>query len=107
MVSYDGKPLPVGTIYFDPDRSQGNDGARRSGKIKDGAYQTDSVANAPTGAVIVHIIGFDGKPLPGKEGILSPYGTPLCYPHEERIELKPGVTTYDFAIPAGKPDKTP
>jgi hypothetical protein len=99
-ITYGGQPLPVGTITFDPDRSKGNDGARRSGNIKDGVYHTSPVDGPPLqGPVIVKIFGYDGKPLPGKEGQLSPNGTPLCFPHEERIELTPGQSTYDFNIP--------
>lgn len=102
-VTYAGQPLPLGSITFDPDRTKGNDGVRRTGNIKDGVYHTSHVDGPPLqGPVIVRIYGYDGKPLPGKEGQLSPNGTPLCFPFETRIDMKPGESTYDFDIPETK-----
>jgi hypothetical protein len=40
-VEFDGRPVPAGTIYFDPDSSKGNKGPQGFATITDGKFDTD------------------------------------------------------------------
>src|SRR5689334_1330990 len=60
-VTYDGKPVPTGKVYFTPDASKQNAGPQGVGDIKDGRYDTRQGKGGPGGPVLVHIEGYDGR----------------------------------------------
>ena len=72
-VVYEGKPVPAGEIYFDPDVTKKHDGSQGFARIKDGKFDTrefDKPVNP--GPHVVRILGFDGKQAPE-----APFGRPL------------------------------
>ena len=96
-VTYAGKPVPFGCIYFDPDVTKNKDGVQGYAEIKDGHYDTDASDKPPTsGSVIVRIEGFDGVPLDAER----PNGKPLFTEYKTAVELPRGRTVKDFDIPA-------
>ncbi len=60
-VTFDGKPIPAGKIYFTPDNSKGNSGATGYATIENGAYNTSAEGGKPIvgGPTIVGIEGAD------------------------------------------------
>lgn len=70
-VTFGGKPIPKGKIYFFPDGSKKNTGASGFADIKDGTYNTASPGGQKIigGPMIVKIEGFDpsakGPETPG------------------------------------------
>jgi hypothetical protein len=96
-VLYDGKPIPFGEIYFDPDVSKGNDGPQGFSRIIDSQYDTrQGGLAAASGPHVVRILGFDGKPgpeLPLGRPLFSEYTTSANIPDQ-------GDATLDFAVPA-------
>lgn len=95
-VTYDGRPLPAGVIYFDPDVTRQNDGPQGYALIKDGAYSTAAqggrgVAGGPH---VVRIEGFDGRP-----GAELPLGKPLFTDYQERRDLPRARSAQDFNVP--------
>ncbi len=97
-VTYDGRPLPAGVIYFDPDVARHNDGPQGYALVKDGAYSTAAkggrgVAGGPH---VVRIEGFDGRP-----GAELPLGKPLFTDYQERRDLPRARSEQDFAVPKG------
>src|SRR5262245_56260581 len=61
-VTFSGKPIPVGRIYFSPDSSKGNIGLTGYADIKEGKYDS-SVSGGrgiAGGATVVRIEGSDG-----------------------------------------------
>src|SRR5947209_8373706 len=59
-VTHDGKPLPRGRIYFNPDFSKENDGPQGFAPIVDGTYDTRQQGRrAHGGASIAVITGGD------------------------------------------------
>lgn len=98
-VQFDGKPLPAGEIYFDPDLAKGNDGPQGFARIKDGQYDTrQSNTPAGSGAYVVRILGFDGKTPPGVD---LPLGRPLFAEYKTATDIpdqKDGKL--DFEVPA-------
>ncbi|QDS96730.1 hypothetical protein FF011L_55430 [Roseimaritima multifibrata] len=74
-VSYQGKPVPQGTIMLEPDTSKGNSGAAGSAAIVDGRFDSSANGTGFTGGPqIVSIQGFDGV---NPEPDFAPYGAPI------------------------------
>lgn len=98
QVYYDGKPVPAGEIYFDPDVTKGHDGTQGFARIKDGQYDTRVASKgvAP-GPHIVRILGFDGKVPPGED---LPFGKPLFTEYKTTADIgDQGDATLDFKVP--------
>jgi hypothetical protein len=97
QVLFDGKPVPAGEIYFDPDVSRGHDGPQGFARIKDGKYDTRETGLPVTaGPHRVRILGFDGKAgpeLPLGRRLFPEYKTPVEVPEQADAPL-------DFNVPA-------
>jgi hypothetical protein len=103
--TFDGKPIPVGKIYFTPDASKGNDGASGWADIKDGAFNTSAsggmgIVGGPT---LVRIEGADGLRIDDDR----PNGNPLFTHYETAVDLPKSTTTKDFDVPASAKDAAP
>ena len=87
----DGKPVPVGQIYFDPDPMKGGSGPQGVAEVKDGQFDTAKAGKGVRGGgYVVRVSGFDGKAANE-----APQGKPLFNQYEfkkdfpkERSELK-------------------
>lgn len=102
-VTFDGAPVPAGTITFLP--ASGNTGPGGSATIKDGKYDTAAGGKGPTGGPhTVVITGFDGKSDPGNE---LPYGKPLFTEYKTEADLPKQKATQDFNVPASAKPKEP
>jgi hypothetical protein len=95
-VTFAGKPLPLGRIYFDPDPGQQNTGPSGYTDIKDGEYDTSRVGRGVSGgATVVRIQGFK------KEGAdASGFGPPLFQEYTVHVALPRGRSTKDFDVPS-------
>jgi hypothetical protein len=93
-VTYDDKPLPYGTIQFDPDRSKGGSGPQGAGEIRDGRYRTNPNFGPQPGPHVVRITGWSRGP---EEGML-PY--PVVSGYEIRVEVPASGGELNFAIPS-------
>src|SRR5262245_61480793 len=72
-VTFDGKPVPAGRVFFLPNSAKGGSGPGGFAEIKDGKYNTRTKgAGTLGGPLIVRIDGFDGKGTPE-----NPVGQPL------------------------------
>jgi hypothetical protein len=95
-VTYDGRPLPAGMIYFDPDVSKKNDGPQGYAFIKDGKFDTAETKSGPVGGPhVARIEGFDGKP--GEE---LPMGRPIFTDFSQPVDLPREDATLAFDVPA-------
>ncbi|ASV74064.1 hypothetical protein THTE_1462 [Thermogutta terrifontis] len=82
-VTLDGKPVPAGSILFEPDQSKGNTGPAGFAKIKDGKYDTRQNGRGTVGGPhVVRIIALDG--VPAEE---LPEGTPLAPEYVTHVDL--------------------
>jgi hypothetical protein len=96
QVTFDGKPVPAGTIYFDPDPKTNPDSPQGFADIKDGHYDTArSGRGTPGGEFTVRIEGFDGRSTAE-----YPIGRPLFDSYQEKVELPAEDTRKDFRVPA-------
>jgi hypothetical protein len=94
-VTFDGQPVPAGTISFQP--AAGNEGPGGSAEIKDGKFDTAQGGKAPTGGPHrVVISGYDGNADPDNE---LPLGKTLFEQYETQVDLPKEDTTEDFEVP--------
>ena len=93
-VTYQGSPIPVGRIVFQP---QGGPGPSGVAKIRNGRYATVAGRGSLGGAYEVVIYGYDGEDIDVDEDKSS--GTPLFPPHRDQIELPDKDAEVDFDVP--------
>jgi hypothetical protein len=95
-VTFDGRPVPAGRIYFDPDPKTNPNSPQGFADIQDGHYDTaQSGRGTPGGMFTVRIEGFDGRST-----AQFSFGQPLFNTHQERVELPAATTQKDFHVPA-------
>lgn len=98
-VTFDGKPIPVGSISFAPDSAKGNSGRATVVEIKDGKYTTKGSYGIAGGAYVVEIWGYDGVPVESGEGGKIETGKALFPPYSENVDLPAANGTHDFKVP--------
>ena len=102
-VTYDGKPVPAGTIIFEPDASQKNDGPQGLATIHDGIFDSARGGKGTVGGPHrITILGCDGTNI----SETSPQGKPLFEPYITTAELPKKNGKLDFDIPSSKTSKT-
>ncbi|HEY7158926.1 MAG TPA: hypothetical protein VH575_33585 [Gemmataceae bacterium] len=95
-VLFDGKPVPLGKIYFTPDAAKDNSGPSGFADIKDGEFDTKKTGKAaPAGPVVVRIEGFMEVPPVGEVTT-----KPLFYPYQVTADLPRHNSTQTFTVPA-------
>ena len=97
-VTFDGQPVPMGKIYFDPDTAAGGSGASGFADIVDGKFDT-SAANGrgmSGGPTMVRIQGHKKEPADATSG----YGPPLFAEYTVKATLPSATSTKDFDVPA-------
>lgn len=101
-VTFNGQPVPRGTIAFEPDTQAGNSGPGGYGTITDGLFATHPRMGAVGGPQIVRIAGFDGKTTPE---LID--GKPLFPEYTTTIELPVQAAKIDVDVPRAplKPKK--
>jgi hypothetical protein len=94
-VTYDGKPLPAGVVWFDPDPAHPDKPPQGFAYVKDGAFTTaEKGRGIRPGAYLVRVEGFDGKP--GNE---LPLGKPLFTDFQEKRDMPAGGGPLTIAVP--------
>jgi hypothetical protein len=91
QVTYNGKPVPYGTVYFDPDSSKGNNGPQGVGEIRDGKYRNKPGFGPFVGPHNVRIIGSESE----RSDQRLPFGE-----YKTSVDIQPGQSKLDFDIPA-------
>lgn len=99
-VTYKGQPVPYGEIMFEPDSKKGNQGPAVTAVIKEGQYKTEPGKGTVGGAMVVQIMGLDGKvPANKDDAAMNPHGMSLFAGYKTEIDLPQKSTTHDFEIP--------
>jgi hypothetical protein len=95
-ITWKGKPIPAGIIYFDPDLSSGQDGPQGHATITNGEYDTAKEGLGPgSGKYSFRLYAFNGVP-----GVEAPMGQPL-FPEYTWIETLPaGDSEKNIEVPA-------
>lgn len=93
-VTHNGKRVPRGLVYFDPDPAKGTKGQQGFATIKDGKFDTASDGKGIAGgAYIIRVLGYDGK-----ERDELPFGSPLFDEHLERRDLPRSNSEQNFDL---------
>ena len=94
-VTFQGEPVPYGTIIFDPDRSAGNSGPQGRADIVDGKYDTSDGKGVLGGPYIAIINGSAEKPNVTDETAVTKELFPV---QRRKVDLPKETTTMDFDI---------
>lgn len=100
MVTYEGKPVAMGSIRFEAEASVGNFAPVTHAPIADGKYATKPDVSPTKGTYRVQIMGIDKARI--KEG---PPGTtpdmPALFPaYETKVEIPPPNGVFDVEVPS-------
>jgi len=95
-VQFDGKPVPMGKIFFEPDVSAGGSGPTGYADIVDGRYTTAGGKDARGGPTIVRVTGYSNE-NPDK---ISGFGQPLFAEFETKLNLPEKASEHDIEVPA-------
>ena len=94
-VKFEGKPVPAGNIFFDPDPTRGGTGPQGIASILNGKYTTAvDGCGIRGGSYNVRILGYDGK-----SANEAPLGQALFREHEEKRDLPAADSEMNFDIP--------
>jgi hypothetical protein len=98
-VNCNGKPVPKGNIYFDPDPMKGGKGTQGFADILDGKFDTKGVGGkgVQAGAYVIRVLGYDGKPANE-----APYGQVLFNEYTEKKDFTAQDNELTFDIPGTK-----
>jgi hypothetical protein len=99
-VTFGGRPVPAGRVYFDPVAATNPGGVQGYGDIKDGAYDTADHGPSP-GGVVVRVNGL------GEPSAAYPGGRPLFVEFTEPFDVPAGPATKDVNVPASAAAKLP
>jgi hypothetical protein len=95
-ITFDGRPIPKGLVFFDPDPSKGTPGTQGFATIENGRFDTAAGGGGRGirgGAYLIRISGFDGKEAPE-----APFGQTLFPEHELTAELPAQDQTFDYDV---------
>jgi hypothetical protein len=102
-VTFQGKPVPAGKVYFIPDGSKGNTGPTGFADIKDGQYDTGATGgrNAPAGPVLIAVEGLDPAAAPDKKDKSEEATVKALFPrYQIAADLPAEKSTKDIDVPA-------
>ncbi len=106
-VSYDGSPVPHGTILFTPDAAKGNSGPAGYSTIQDGSYDTAISGKGTVGGPHIAVIsGDDGQPR-YEEEFGEEVAVPLFPEFRIEVDLPRSSTAIEFEVPTSVSPRAP
>lgn len=95
--TYQGEPIPYGSITFTPDSRAGNPGPQSVVEIRDGKYDTKEGVGVIGGAHTVEILGYETAPDPSSDEVL-----PELFPgYSTTMDLPKASQELNFDVPKG------
>jgi hypothetical protein len=98
-VTWEGRPVPAGSIIISPDAAAGNVGPATGVDIRDGRYRTLPGRGTIGGPHVFQIHGYDGEVIQTPE-IFDALGKQLFPPVRLRIDLPASDAIHDLRLPA-------
>jgi hypothetical protein len=94
-VTYAGKPIPRGSISFDPDSRKGTLGKMGVADITNGKFDTKLGGHGLCGGTYnIRISGYDGK-----EGMELPFGNAMFPEYAVQKEIPKAESTLEIDVP--------
>lgn len=102
-IKWQGQPLKLGLIVFEPDATRGGKGVQGYAQIRDGQFDTkkEGVA-APIGPCLARITGGDGVDAGG----FAPFGTLLFEEYSKSLEVSASTSPLSIEVKSA-PIKNP
>lgn len=101
--TFNGQPIAVGKIIFEPDAAKGNNGPQGFADIVNGEFDTKKTGKGTVGGPhTIRIQGYDGQALEGR-----PQGKHLFLEWPTSTDLPKETTTKDFDVPKKAADDLP
>jgi hypothetical protein len=98
-VTFEGEPVPRGSVILEPDPAEGNKGPSVTAEIRDGKYSVPGDRGTVGGPHLVRIVGTDG--IPTSIGDMEiPEGAALFPDYTTTADLPAGDATLDFDVEA-------
>jgi hypothetical protein len=99
-VTYQGKPVEMGSVRFEADISVGNFEPVTHASIEDGKYATRPEISPAAGKYHVQVMGIDKARI-----VQGPRGTPpdmpaLFPPYKTTVEIPPPNGVFDIDVPS-------
>lgn len=99
QVTFQGAPVPSGTILFEPDASQGNQGPAAMSSIQNGYYEVPRKKGVVGGPHLVRVIGYGPSQEDATDG--NDDGDDQLFPEfVQAIVLERQSITLDIDVPA-------
>jgi hypothetical protein len=98
-VSFDGRAVPAGMVYFNPDTTAGNDGPAGFAPIVAGHYDTAAKGGRPAIAG-PHQVVIEGHEPMSAAASGDVQGRPLFGGYRIPLDLPAAASQHDFAVPA-------
>ena len=102
--TFNGQPIPTGTVSFEPDDPTGNQTAHSSGKITNGKYSIAGDVGHMGGPYIIYVNGFDVDAE--STGGESELGRGLFPTYSAKKTLPQAADIWDLDIPRPKSGRT-
>ncbi|MES2791165.1 MAG: hypothetical protein V4719_16240 [Planctomycetota bacterium] len=99
-VTFDGKPVLDGEIFFQPDEAAGNSGPATIAVVRDSKYSVPLAQGVVGGPYRVKITAFEVPK--GATGPLAFRGGPLFPDYSTKANLPKKQATYDVDVPVKK-----
>lgn len=96
--TYDGRPIPHGSIMFEPDEAKGARGAGGAADIVDGIFRTRKNTDLKNGFYRITVYGYD--PDLNKDNSMD-IDTSLFPPYAMELEVTSETKTIDIDVPKG------
>lgn len=77
-VTYEGRPVVYGLLYFTPDSARGNKGVFGVAEINDGVYETNPDYGPSPGPMLVTVHVYNAKP-PGNRSVANIVDLPVDF----------------------------
>ena len=97
-ITFDGKPVPTGSVKFEPVTEDGNYKTTVV-EYKDGSYSASGENGIFGGKYKIVVFGYDGVPYEGGEGTID-IGKELFPSYTMEKELEAKEQTLDIEVPA-------
>lgn len=102
-VTYQGKPVEMGTIRFEADASVGNFAPACQAPIKNGSFQTPLEESPGAGKYHVRVLGIDVPRIVKSTGPGIPDEMPaLFFPYTTTVEIPPPDGTLEIQVPESR-----
>jgi len=99
-ITFNGEPIPAGSLTLSPDSSQNNSGPGSTAKIAGGKFSTEKGKGIVGGPYQIVVQGYDGIPVEIEGEGTDERGKELFPPYTLQVDLPEEDGTVELNVPA-------